>query len=112
MGSPGNPGVRSIHDEPPLSERNTRPPPTVLCVAHMREVLVGLTYRSLTVALARGVVSAVSAVQLAPFHPVRKIRPSPVPTNTVLPLGMYRALAVAPLGNARRIQVVPLLREM
>jgi hypothetical protein len=60
---------------------------------------------------ARGAVTSVSAAQLVPFHCVRKMRPSVVPTNTELALGMYRALDVAALGNARRTHAVPLLRE-
>jgi hypothetical protein len=80
MGSAGSPAVRSFHEVPLSSERHTRPLPMVLCVAHIREVLLGSTYRSLMNAPARGVVSAVSAPQLAPFQVVRKTRPSSVPT--------------------------------
>src|SRR5918998_4388456 len=113
IGSPGSPAVRSVHDEPPLSERYTRPPPTVRYVAHMRDRLFGSTYRHLTTpgGVVRGVASAVSAGQLAPFHCVLKTRPSVVPTYMVLALGMYMALVVVAVGNARRVQVVPVFRE-
>ena len=66
---------------------------------------------SLVFAFARGVVSAVRAVQAEPFQVVRKMRPSVDPTHTVFALGIYIALDLAALGNASRIQFAMLLRE-
>src|SRR6185436_5511368 len=59
IGRAGSPAVRSVHVEPPSTELKTRPPPIVRYVAQTRFVLLGSAYRSLTTALARGVVSAV-----------------------------------------------------
>src|SRR4249920_4167999 len=89
IGRSGRPAVQSVHEEPPLSDRNTRPPPKVRYVAQTRGVGAESAYRSLTNAPVRGVVSAASAPQAAPFHVVRYTRPSVVPTYTTSGLGMY-----------------------
>ena len=71
MGSVGSPGDLSIHAAPPLSDLKTRPPLSVVDVAHMRLRLFGSAKTSLTYAPLRGVVSAVSAGHAVPFHVVR-----------------------------------------
>src|SRR5215204_906749 len=111
MGKLGRPPVLSSQSPPLLSERYTRPPPTEEYVAHMRDGLWASTNRSLTTAPARGVVSAVGAVQPAPFHCVCSTRPSVRPTNTVSTSEMYIALARPPPGYVIRAQAVPLFRD-
>src|SRR6185312_15916241 len=98
IGRFGKPAERSNHDNPPLSDLNTRPPPTEDEVAHMRLRLLASTKRSLIHAPLLGDVSNVAADHAAPVQLMRYTLPSVVPTYTLFGLGMYMAEAV-PAAN-------------
>src|SRR5262249_15000002 len=112
MGSPGSVPVRSVQDMPPSSDRQTRPPPPVVLVAHMRPVPPASAARSLITGLpGRGLASAVSAAQAPELKLVRRTRPSFRPTRTVSGSGTASAVPTPALGYPIRVQVLALSRE-